>query len=185
MLKKFFVAMFLTVFAFVGNSICSAKMPKSAMYLGGFTVGSSYFDMVRMYGEPIKTGGAENNISAKYGSGVLIGYNNYNNKIQSITVTENNGWKTPRGLAVGSNISDVFDLYGNADYTESGSFKVAYCYFGEMRYSNSRQGYFPDFGFIILVNKNSGKILQMEVDGGGTMASFDETYQSYMKNLVK
>lgn len=185
MLKKFFVAMFLTVFALVSNNICNAKMPRSEMYLGGFTVGSSYFDMVKVYGEPIKTGGAENNISAKYGSGVVIGYNNYNNKIQSITVTENNGWKTPRGFSVSSNISDVLDLYGNADYTESGSFKVAYCYFGEMKYSKHYQRYIPDFGFIFLVNKNSGKILQMGVYGGGTMTSFDETYQSYMKYMVK
>ena len=181
MLKKIFIAMFLTVFAFVSNNICSAKMPRSEMYLGGIGFGSTYNEMVRIYGEPTDTHyGIEYMSTHKYGNSVEIEYFSYSDRICSIVVNENNGWKTPSGLAVGQNISKILDLYGNADYTESGTAKTAYCYFGEV------SGGTPDFGFVFVFNKNSGKILQMGVYSSmGRSASFYEYYQGMMERLVK
>ena len=194
-MKKIFLAIMLSVFALVGNSICSAKMPISEMYLGGITLGTSYNEIVRIYGKPTtaeySTEAAPTDDSNapfahyKYCSSVdiyVIG-----KKIRGITVTENNGWKTPSGIAVDSNISDVLDLYGNPDYTESGNFKTAYCYFGEMYYDKDTKSNSPEFGFIILFNKNSGKILQMEINKGDWGIGFGESehYKDIMQGMVK
>lgn len=187
MLKKFFVAMFLTVFALVSNNICSAKMPRSEMYLGGLTEGSKYNEMVRIYGEPTEINPGYEYISTyKYGNSVEIVHYSYRDSMCSIKVTDNNGWKTPSGLAVGQNISKVLDLYGNADYTESGTAKTAYCYFGEMYYSNDFKRNVPGLGFIIVFNKNSGKILEMGVYGSmGRSSGFSEYYRGMIEDMVK
>lgn len=165
---KFFVAAIMSVLVVVGQiSFCSA-MSYGEMYLGGFTVGSPYSEMKRTYGEPVQDEGhAEDNHSCHYGNSVHIGYSNLRNVIQSITVTANNGWKTPSGLAVGDNISKALDICGNADYTKSGAYKTVYCYV-------HRNGNKPDYGFFILFNKKSGKILELSLIGGNSMMSFDE-----------
>lgn len=188
-MKKIFLAVMLSVFALVSSNICSAKMPVSEMYLSGLTFGTSYNEIVRIYGKPTTSEyhgetGPTNNPNAnyavyKYGYSVIINCSNHGKKTYRIAVTENNGWKTPSGIAVGSNISDVLDLYGNPDYIQTGSFKTAYCYFGDM-YSTNK----PEFGFIILFNKNSGKILQMEINSGTPgMIAFWEG--NYCKNVME
>lgn len=160
-------------------------MSYSEMYLGGFTVGSSFDEMKRIYGEPIYDEGyAENNHGCHYGNSVDIGYNNYSKKIQRIEINSNNGWKTPSGLKVGDNISKALDLCGNPDYTKSGNFKTAYCYFHKS-YSQSLKKEIIDFGFVILFNKDSGKILELALWGGNTMASFEDYYQNNIKRLVE
>ena len=179
MLTKFFVAAVMSVLVVVGQiSFCNA-MSYGEMYLGGFTVGSPYSEMKRTYGEPVQDEGhAENNYTARYGDSVQIGYNKVRGKIQLITVKADNGWKTPSGLAVGMNISDALDICGNADYTSAGANKTAYCYF-------HRRGGRIDFGFIILFNNKSGKILELSLDGGSDMAGFDEIYPYMLERMVK
>ena len=160
-------------------------MPYSEMYLGGLTVGSTVDEMKRIYGEPTSHKvGIEHLGSYAYGNNVGIGYFDYQKaRITDITVSANNGWKTPSGLAVGDNISKALDLYGNPDYTRSGSFKTAYCYFHKTYYQQKES---KDFGFIILFNKDSGKILELALLGdAGRSASFDEIYQSNLKRLVE
>ena len=177
MLKKFFIAAMLTILLAAEN-FCAA-MPYSEMYLGGFTVGSSYSAMVRMYGQPTQDEHVIEDIcNARYGNTVEISYSNYSKKIQSIEVTANNGWKTPSGLAVGMNISRALDMYGEPDYKTSSSVKTAYCYF-------HRDRNYLDYGFFILFNKESGKILQLGVYGGSSMSNFDEIYQGIMTQMVK
>ena len=176
--KKFFVAAMMIFFA--AENFCAA-MPASEMFLGGLTVNSSYQEMVRIYGEPTSQKiGIEYMFFYGYGDSVGIDYYSHTNEIQAITVTANNGWKTPSGLAVGDNISKALDICGEPDYKEIGKYKTAYCYF-----HRSNKGYL-DSGFIILFNNSSGKILMLELLGSvSRMANFEEIYQYNMENMVK
>ena len=179
MLKKFFIAAVMSVFVLVGGQVNA--MPYSEMFLGGFTVGSSYSAMKRVYGEPVQNEGhSEANYSSHYGDTVKINFNNIVNRIQGIRVTANNGWKTPSGLAVGDNISKALDICGEPDYKKVGKYKTAYCYF-----HNMGGKYLDEYGFFILFNNESGKILRLELDGGNTMSGFEQDYQYYMKRMVE
>ena len=178
MLKKFFVAAMMTIF-FAAENFCAA-MPASEMFLGGFTVGSSYADMVNMYGQlsdrEVDLG---HMASCGYGDSVDVGYIGGWGYIQIIRVSANNGWKTPSGLSVGDNISKALDICGEPDYKKIGAYKTAYCYV-------HRNGNTMDYGFFILFNKESGKILQLELHGGERgMANFEDIYQHIMKNMVE
>ena len=184
MYKKFFMAFIFVIMLATQINFCQA-MPYSEMYLGGLTVGSTVDEMKRIYGEPSSTKWEIENLSScEYGNNVRIGYVSHKKvRITNITVSANNGWKTPSGLAVGDNISKALDLCGNPDYTQSGNFKTAYCYFHK---SYNQQMESKDFGFIILFNKDSGKILELALLGdAGRSASFDEIYQSNLKRLVE
>lgn len=184
MLKKIFIGMAFFLLAATQINLASA-MSYGEMYLGGLTVGSTVSEMKRMYGEPSSDKWEIENIqSCYYGNSVEIGYNNYNKKLQSIDISANNGWKTPSGLAVGDNISKALDICGNPDDTKSGNFKTAYCYFHKS-YSQSSNKEQIDFGFIILFNKDSGKILQLGLWGGSPMAGFEDIYQGNMQRLVE
>ena len=190
MFKKIFIAAIVSLLFIVGNQVNA--MPASEMYLGGFTASyrggndiaaASYSEMVKVYGQPVQDEGhAEDNYTCRYGNSVRIGYSGYNNEISLITVTADNGWKTPSGLTVGMNISRATELYGTPDYTKVGATKTAYCYFGEVSYHNGQA--YPKFGFIILFNNSSGKILQLEVAGGNSMSGFDDYYEYGMKRMV-
>ena len=184
MFKKFFIATVFFVLAVTQINFANA-MSYGEMFLGSLTIGSSIDEMKRIYGEPTsKEGGIENLASCSYGNHVGIAYNNFTKKIYSVTISANNGWKTPSGLAVGDNISKALDLCGNPDYTKVGNFKTAYCYFHES-YNTYTNKNVKDFGFIILFNKESGKILELSLLGGNSMASFEEIYQSMMKRMVE
>ena len=180
MLRKLFVAAIMSVLVVVGQINLCGAMPYREMFLGGFTVGSSYPEMVRAYGQPVRDKShAEDNYSCHYGNSVEIGYNGTSNKIQHITVTANNGWKTPSGLAVGMNISDALDMYGEPDYKEIGANKTAYCHF-----HRDRKNYL-DYGFVILFNNKSGKILELSLLGGSRMADFEQIYKNHLEYMVK
>lgn len=174
MLKKFFIAavIFLITSQF-GN--CDATLSRHQMYLGGVTVGSFYSEMVKMYGEPIQVADhAEDNYSCRYGGSVAVGYNKFTNKIQSVTVSANNGWTTTDGLAVGMKISRATELYGAPDYTKSGTTKSAHCYFHDSR----------TYGLIIAFDNDSGKILEIGIHGGNTMVTFAESYQEIVERMT-
>ena len=174
MLKKIFIAA--VIFLVAGQfGICNAAMPRNQMFLGGFTFGSRYSEMIKMYGEPIQVSDhVEDNYTCRYGDSVAIGYNKFSNKIQSITVTANNGWTTPEGLAVGMNISRATELYGAPEYKRIGKIKTAYCYFHGNR----------EFGFIIVFDNKSEKILALSVHGGNTMVSFAESYKNIVARVM-
>ena len=111
MSRKIFVALIFILAAFVGGNlvtknICSASMPYSEMSLGGITYESTYSDLIRTYGRPTyQNPGVEHEAECHYGNDVKIFYNSFQNKINTVIVTANNGWATPRGLTVGMNIS--------------------------------------------------------------------------------
>lgn len=181
MLRKIFIGMAFFLLAATQINLASA-MSYGEMYLGGLTIGSTDDEMKRMYGEPVS---AERNVQRGIDytyKGVYIHWTGLG--IQEITVRENNGWKTPSGLAVGDNISKALDLCGNPDYVQSGNFKTAYCYFHKS-YSQYSKKEEIDFGFIILFNKDSGKILQLGLWSGSKMAGFEKSYQDNMERLVE
>ena len=172
--KKFFVAAMMTIF-FAAENFCAA-MPASEMFLGGFTVGSSYPEMVKIYGEPSdRKVNLGHMASCGYGDSVDVGYIGGWGYIQIIRVSANNGWKTPSGLSVGDNISKALDICGEPDCKKIGAHKTAYCYFHKGN----------DYGFFILFNKESGKILQLELHGGERgIANFEDIYQHIMKHMI-
>lgn len=177
-MKKILTAIILSAFLLVSNNFCSAEMPRSEMYLGGLTFGSSTPRMLKMYGSPDKTeGGIEYLYDCTYGKSVEISYNSYTNKIFKIVVSENNGWKTPAGLAVGMTIDKAVELYGNADFEKYGNEKIVYAYFHKAGKEN-------DFGFIIFVDNETDKILAMEITGNNTMATFDDFFESHVDRLL-
>lgn len=177
-MNKFLTAIILSAFLLVGNSFCSASMPRNEMYLGGLTFGSSTVQFLKMYGKPTKTeGGIEHMYDCHYGDSVSIGYNAYTNKIFEIIVTENNGWNTPKGLAVGMTIDKALELYGESDFVQSGADKTVYAYF----HSNGKEN---DFCFIILADDATGKILKMEITGSNPMVTLEDFFQSHVDRML-
>lgn len=170
-MKKFLTAIILSAFLLVGNNFCNAAMPRNEMYIGGLTFGSSTVQFLKMYGSPTVTeGGIEHLFSCKYGESVEISYNAEINKIFKITVTDNNGWKTPKGLAVGMTIDKALELYGDADFVKNGDEKTVYAYF-------HLRGNEKDFGFIIVVDNATEKILKLEISGNNSMALFEDFFE--------
>ena len=175
---KTFMAVILSAFVIFGNNFCSAEMARNEMYLGGLTFGSSTAQMLRMYKAPDKTeGGVEQLYDCNYGNSVKISYNAYNNKIFKITVLADNGWKTPKGLAVGMPISQAIEFYGNADFEKYGAEKAVYAYF----HSNGKEN---DFGFVILVDNYTDKILAMEITGNNPMVLFDDFFENKINYML-
>lgn len=177
-MNKIFIAVILSAFAIFGNNFCSAAMAKNEMYLGGITFGTSTAQMLKMYGAPTRTeGGVEQLYACRYGRGVEISYNAYINKIFQVAVTENNGWHTPAGLAVGADFNKIFELYGAEDFSQSYSGKTVYAYF----HSNGKRN---DFAFVALVDDDNGKILRLEITGENPMVNLEDFFQSYVERLL-
>ena len=186
MMKKFFISLTFAliiifaaiIFLFPYINVCNAKMPRSEMYLGNLTVGSSIAEMKKIYGTPTADGmGFEENRSCTYGDDVLIYYNTLEEKIQAIVVTGNNGWTTPSGFNVGGNIRTVLNSYGSPDYSTSNNSKKVYMYFH--CYKNE-----PEFGLVILIDENNGRILEIGVYGDNTERTFAEYYEDLAATLV-
>lgn len=177
-MKKILTAIILSAFLIVGNNFCSAQIPRNEMYLGGLTYGTTTAKMLRMYGAPNKTeGGIEHMYDCYYGDGVRIGYNSYTNKLFEIVVTENNGWHTPKGLAVGMTVSQAIELYGNADFEKYGAEKAVYAYF-------HKNGNANDFGLIILADIQTDKILTLEITGNNSMVTFDDFFENRINRMI-
>ena len=186
MIKKILIALVFSVLIFIVGinflfsyiNICNAKMPRSEMYLGNLTVGSSIAEMKKFYGTPTADGmGFEENRSCTYGKDVVIYYNTLEEKIQSIVVTGNNGWTTPSGFNVGGNIRTVLNAYGSADYTKSANSKKVYFYF----HCDKNK---PNLGLAILIDENNGKILEIGIYGDNTEKNFAEYYEDLAGKLV-
>ena len=83
--------------------------------------------------------------------------------------------KTPAGISVGTNISRVFELYGQPDYSKSNSTKTV-CVYYPSDYKNFNGKLVPDFGFFIKYNRDSGKILEMQLIGVDIETYHDSAY---------
>lgn len=182
MLKKFFVTSLMMTFFIVNQSnVCNADIPRSEISLGGiglFNYNKFYYrsDYVeKIYGKP--TGGKSFNTGFDiwcYGNSVTIGF--LEGLVSSVSVTANNGWKTPSGLAVGMKIDDAVRMYGHPDYIKSNANKILYVYFG-----NPRQF---DVNLSVLANRNDGKILSLTVHGS-SMADLEQWFPRWVENILK
>lgn len=156
---------------------CQATMPRSEMFLGGLTVNSPLSELKKIYGEPQKgyTWGFENaNYMSIYGNNVMI--DSWRSKIVGIHITANNGWKTPAGISVGTNIQRVFDLYGQPDYSKANSTKTV-CVYYPSDFVKFEGRLVPDFGLFIKYNNNSKKISEIYLGSGDNAGmSFKEVY---------
>ncbi len=92
--------------------------------------------------------------------------------------------KTPAGISVGTNISRVFELYGQPDYSKSNDTKTV-CVYYPNDYVNFNGKLVPDFGFFIKYNRDSGKILEMYLAWGHNETfGFDEGYPNTAYSIV-
>ncbi len=74
------------------SGICQANMPRSKMFIGGFTVNSRISELTKVYGEtPIVYSSYEGSRTAIYGNNLTIAYNGYRGNVVLIHVTANNG----------------------------------------------------------------------------------------------
>ena len=67
-------------------------------------------------------------------------------------------------------IDKAVEFYGNPDFEKYGAEKAAYVYF------HSR-GNRKDFGFIIIFDNATEKILKLEISGDNSMVTFDDFFE--------
>ena len=161
MLKKIIVSAVTAASLFVGSQFntTEAYISQNQMALGGVPVPSRSSVVYNIYGDPTKN--AENGFGTMmYGNSVEIGLEEGN--ICSVTVLTNNGWKTPAGIAVGMNISDVKSIYGNPDRINSQGEKIVYTYLTSPKeyYSDGVQ-YFDYILYIMCDQKGKIRLLQI------------------------
>ena len=175
--KKIFIAIIFFVAQF---NFCSAQMPESEMSLGGLTFGSSFDYMEKIYGEPnyFYTGGVKKSGAFLYGDSIILHYNAELDRIETIMIDSNNGWKTPAGLSVGMNILDAENFYGKPDYMTVGKNNSAYCYF------HTNKNNVHDFGFIILFSNYDGKISELNIRGDTSDRTFEDYYKPHMDEII-
>lgn len=84
--------------------------------LGGIRLGMSYDEVIQLKGKPSKEEKGYAQLISKvifYGNDAEIGF--LNQKVRYVTVTANNGWKTPAGLYAGMTMEEAEKMYGT-DY---------------------------------------------------------------------
>ena len=176
-----------TIFILTAGN-CQATMPRSEIFLGSLTVGSTVDEMKRIYGEPQKgyTWGYENaEYMAIYGNNVMVNSFNFRSKVMAIHITANNGWRTPAGISVGTNIQRVFDLYGQPDYIKANSTKTV-CVYYPNDFVEFQGKMVPDYGLFIKYNNDSKKISEIYLGGGdSTGLGFVEVYPRLAEGIVE
>lgn len=90
-------------------------IPKAEAALGGIQIGATVDYVRSIYGEPTKERVLDGHwcgytLEWTYGETFTIEF--ANGKVENITVTADNGIKTPAGFAVGQNISGPLAYYG-------------------------------------------------------------------------
>ena len=186
MLRKIFAATIISAITFLSAqiNICGAMIAPYQMYLGGLTFGSKIDEMKRIYGEPDAIyNGVENYESCAYGDGVLVNYNKISGQINGIVVTENNGWKIDGGIGVGNNIEEWLANHAGAEKILVGDVQTVYLYF---HYKSNPVVHetFRDFGLFIAFNNASGKITELRIAGDNDMATFEESFENIMSDML-
>ena len=114
-MKKIFP--FVTYLLLVFSSMCLAQsLPDYEFSLGGISVkGTATIDYVKsIYGEPSLISKDNYSATYRYGSTVTIKTHTFDNeRVFYIETTDNNGFATPSGLAVGMKKKDMLNLYGS------------------------------------------------------------------------
>ena len=174
MLKKTIVSMALcgSILA-AGMGIASATIAKDEVQLGGISpFGMNRGSVSRIYGNPTREeyGGAV----WHYGNSVKISFQE--GSLSSVTVTANNGWTTPAGLAVGMEADEAIALYGDPDESADQGSKRLYVY-----YINAYERGRGHLG--VVFDKDSQTITKLNVYKS-KMADYREYYPGWKKNML-
>lgn len=181
-LKKIIVsgvcAAILGVTAFTSN--CSATISPNQLALGGITCGTMRNPVfisaaTRIYGEPTRKSGSEGFGTYDYGGTAFVGFDE--GIISNITVTANNGWKTPAGLRIGMTANDAIRMYGDPDKSETRGNKRVYIYFVD--YLIKGEGHLG-----ICFDNNTKKITKLNIMRS-RMADFNQYYSNWLNDMFK
>lgn len=164
--------------AFTSN--CSATISSNQLALGGITCGSmrnpvSISAATRIYGEPTRKSGMESFGTYDYGGTAFVGFSE--GIISDVTVTANNGWKTPAGLRVGMTANDAIRIYGDPDKSETRGNKRVYIYFVD--YLRKGEGHLG-----ICFDNNTKKITKLNIMRS-IMADFNQYYSGWLDSMFK
>lgn len=172
MLKKFFALGVFVLIACAAVQIifansCSARtLSVSEMYVGGVTFFSDY---KKIYGRPTRVDNPDSGFRTEYyGDSVEISYGE--GIVSSITVTANNGWATPAGIRVGSNIDSAVKAYGNPFAHKYKNQTAVYAWKGRIIGWGGRES---EAYLVVTFNKNGGRISEICLWSGARMADFD------------
>lgn len=188
MFKKIFVATTLSIIALIATqfNICAAMLTPNRIYLGGITYDSKIDEMKRLHGEPDAIFfGVEGYETCEYADGAKITYDKFSGQIKSIVVTEKNSdWAGQDGLSVGMYYDEWLKNNPAPDEVKVGDNKTVYVYF-HYKSNPVIHETFRDYGLFIAFNKNSGKITQLRIYGDTDFASFEESFDSVMTEMIK
>ena len=187
MLKKFFIA-FISLAAFIAMQFntCDAMIAPYEIHLGGLTYGSKIFEMKNIHGEPDAIFfGTEGYESCEYADGARITYDKSSGQIKVITVNQrSDNWTGDDGITVGMKISDWLKNHATPEYTKNGGTKTAYCYF-VYTHNPAVHETFRTAGFFIVFSNASGIITEMRIYGDTDFATFEESFESIMAEMVR
>ena len=99
-----------------GTGRSLAAVQSGDVSLGGVSPGMTYGEITACYGTPTKELRGDTQLVHKvifYGDGVEIGF--CGEKVLYVTVTADNGWRTPQGLHAGMKLEEAINVCGQ-DY---------------------------------------------------------------------
>ena len=183
-MEKIFIAIISLIAFFAAQvNVCAAMIAPYQMTLGGLTYGTKIDEMKKIYGEPDAIyKGIENYSSCTYGDGVIVHYNENSGQIIGIDVTEK-GWAADDGICVGMYFDEWLKNHASPDLVKVGDVQTVYLYFHYKSDSIVHET-FRDYGLFIAFNKDSGKITEMKIYGDTDFATFDESFESIMSDML-
>jgi len=131
-------------------------------------------DYEKIYGRPTRVSDPDSGFrTVYYGDSVELSYSE--GILTSVEVTANNGWATPAGIKVGSNIDSAVKAYGNPHHHKYESQTAVYAWEGRViGWGGKERG----AHLVISFNKNGGRITKIGLVAS-TMADFDQWFPVY------
>lgn len=187
MLKKFLIAVTaLAAFIVTQFNIGNAMIAPDEIYLGGLRYGSKVDEMKNLHGEPDAIFfGTEGYESCEYADGAMITYDKHSGQIKGIIVTGDTlNWRGDKRIGVGMNIEEWLEWHATPELVKVGDTKTAYLYF-QYQSNPVLHETFRIAGLFIVFNNASGIITEMRIYGDTDFASFEESFDSVMSELVR
>ena len=187
MMKKFFISAVASLAVFIAAqfNICGAMIAPHQMYLGGITFGSKIDEMKRLHGEPDAIyNGDEGYATCTYGDLVLVHYNRFSGQIYGINVTDKSlDWHGDQNIGVGMYFDEWLKVHAEPDVVKIGDEQTVYLYF-HYRSDPVVHETFRDYGLFIAFNNKSGEITEMQIYGDNDIATFEETFEGIMSDML-
>ena len=187
MFKKFLIAIIaLTVLVAAELNIGNAMIAPNEIYLGGLRYGSKVDEMKNLHGEPDAIFfGTEGYETCEYADGAKITYQKSSGQIKSIIVTGDTlNWRGDKRIGVGMNIEEWLEWHATPELVKEGNTKTAYLYF-QYKSDPVLHETFRNAGLFIVFNNASGIITEMRIYGDTDFATFEESFESVMAELVR